>query len=416
MKLILQILESFRFATHALKANLLRTVLSLLGVTIGIFSIIAVFTLVDSLERNIRESMSFIGDKVVRVEKWPWIFADNYPWWKFLNRPFTNMEEYRILDANLETASAICIFVERYGVTIKNGNNFINGANLTGVVLSHNEVFEVPVGEGRYFSLQEIERAQNVAVIGANLAETLFPNGNAIGGKIKLKGLNFVVIGVSEKQGANLIDAPSVDDQCFIPFGSFFKMYSSNGYFGAEPIIAAKGFQEDIGLIELENEIRGIVRGKRGLRPTQEDNFSINRSESFANMIASVFDVVGIAGWVIGSFSMLVGGFGIANIMFVSVRERTNIIGIQKSMGAKNYFILFQFLFEAVFLSLIGGLVGLLLVFLMTFIDLGSLELILSVKNIALGLGVSAIIGMISGIVPAAMAARLDPVIAIRSK
>ena len=148
----------------------------------------------------------------------------------------------------------------------------------------------------------------------------------------------------------------------------------------------------------------------------QEDNFALNRSEMAGNAITSVFGVISIAGWVIGSFSILVGGFGIANIMFVSVKERTNIIGIQKSLGAKNYFILFQFLFEAVFLSVLGGGVGILIVYLLTFLPLGSLEIILSFKNIMLGLGVSSIIGIISGIVPAFVAAQLDPVIAIRSK
>ncbi|MBS0000311.1 MAG: FtsX-like permease family protein [Cyclobacteriaceae bacterium] len=170
-----------------------------------------------------------------------------------------------------------------------------------------------------------------------------------------------------------------------------------------------------VGLIRLENEMRGLLRIKRGLRPIEEDNFALNRPEAFADLISNVFDVIGMAGWVIGSFSILVGGFGIANIMFVSVKERTHIIGIQKSLGAKNYFILFEFLFEAIFLSILGGSIGLLLVYLITYVPTGSLDLVLSVQNIILGLGVSSVIGTVSGIVPAALAARLDPVIAIRS-
>ena len=133
------------------------------------------------------------------------------------------------------------------------------------------------------------------------------------------------------------------------------------------------------------------------------------------DIISGVFDVIGMAGWVIGGFSILVGGFGIANIMFVTVRERTPIIGIQKSLGAKNYFILFQFLFESIFLSLIGGLVGLGLVYLLSFISLGTLDLVLTFKNVLLGAGVSSLIGIASGIIPAVMAARMDPVIAIRT-
>jgi putative ABC transport system permease protein len=193
-------------------------------------------------------------------------------------------------------------------------------------------------------------------------------------------------------------------------------LYYSGRRWGIESVISVKGRDDDVGLVKLENEIRGYMRSRRGLRPIQEDNFALNRPEAFANIISATFDVIGIAGWVIGSFSILVGGFGIANIMFVSVKERTHIIGIQKSLGAKNYFILFQFLFEAIFLSLLGGGIGLLLVYLITIlVPTGSLELVLSIKNIILGLGVSSIIGMVSGIVPAALAARLDPVIAIRT-
>ena len=180
-------------------------------------------------------------------------------------------------------------------------------------------------------------------------------------------------------------------------------------------MIGIKGLPDDMGLVEAENEVRGMIRTRRGINPLEKESFSINRPEAIANAVNGVFDVLGIAGWIIGGFSILVGGFGIANIMFVSVKERTSIIGLQKSLGAKNYFVLFQFLFEAVFLSLIGGLGGLFLVFLITFMPFGSLNVVLTAKNITLGLGVSSIIGMVAGIVPAAMAARLDPVIAIRS-
>jgi len=184
---------------------------------------------------------------------------------------------------------------------------------------------------------------------------------------------------------------------------------------GLEPTIAAKGRDTDVGLVALENEMAGLLRAKRGLKPTQEDNFALNKTEFIQNAIGSIFDVISVAGWVIGGFSILVGGFGIANIMFVSVRERTNIIGIQKSLGARNYFILFQFLFEAVCLSLIGGGSGILLVYLLSFVPLGTLDLILSFNNIILGLGVSSAIGVVAGIVPATLAARMDPVEAIRT-
>ena len=232
---------------------------------------------------------------------------------------------------------------------------------------------------------------------------------------MKVAGQKFVVIGVIEKQGENLFGMPNMDQMGMIPYSTFSKMYDV-GPDGMGSTIALKGRDEDPGLLELEYETRGLMRTIRGLRPRDEDNFAMNRPEMATEAIGGFFDVVGLAGWVIGGFAILVGGFGIANIMFVSVKERTNIIGIQKSLGAKNYFILFQFLFEAVFLSLLGGGIGILLVFLLTLIPQDLMKISLSVGNIILGLGVSAVIGMLSGIIPAVLASNLDPVIAIRSK
>lgn len=409
------LLESFRFAISALRANLLRTILSLLGVTVGIFSIIAVFTLVDSLENNIRSSLNFLGDDVIRIEKFPWIFEDDYPWWKYVNRPKADYEEYKFLEENSAQASNITIFAERFGTMVKHENNSFNSAIITGVAYRHKDVFEIPVEEGRYFSIQEVDNGANVTIIGREIARSLFPTANPIGKELKIRGVKFRIIGIMEEQGASVIDAPSADDYCYIPYKTFFKMYSGKGVWGVESIIAAKGYETDEGLKELEGELTGLLRQKRGLRPKEATNFALNRPEAFGDVVSSIFGVISLAGWVIGSFSILVGGFGIANIMFVSVKERTNIIGIQKSLGAKNFFILFQFLFEAVFLSLLGGLFGLLLVYLLSFISLGSLELNLSFGNVFLGLSVSVIIGTISGIIPAGMAARMDPVIAIRA-
>ena len=242
----------------------------------------------------------------------------------------------------------------------------------------------------------------------------MFPGQDPVGKTFKLNGLNFTVIGTQERKGESLINVGGNPDiKCIIPLGAFAKMFNS---INPSINIAIKGYEDDPGLIELESEVKGLMRTRRSLRPSQDDNFAINRPEALAQAISGIFVVLTLAGWVIGGFSILIGGFGIANIMFVSVKERTNIIGIQKSLGAKNYFILFQFLFEAVLLSLVGGLAGIFLVYLMSFARLGSLDLQLSTANIVLGVGVSSVIGILSGIVPAFTASRLDPVIAIRAK
>lgn len=409
------IFESALFAWQALKSNLLRTILSLLGVTIGIFAIISVFTIVDSLERNIRNSVSFLGNNVIYIQKMPWSFGPGYPWWKYFKRPNSNLREFRQLDRLLANDEGVAIFWVRGGNTVKYRNNSMTEVNIQGVSYQFNKVSDVPVEQGRYFTMQDVDAGRSVVILGYQIAENLFPDQDPLGKEIKIKGLKFTVIGVMEKQGDSFLGMPTNDKNAFMPYGAFNKLYSI-GQQGREPIIAIKGRETDLGLLELEYEIRGVMRNIRGLKPRDEDNFALNRPELVADQISSLFKVIGFAGWVIGGFSILVGGFGIANIMFVSVKERTNIIGIQKSLGAKNYFVLFQFLFESVLLSLLGGGIGILLVYLITLIPQEALDLILSAGNVSLGLGVSVVIGVVSGIIPAVLASNLDPVIAIRSK
>jgi putative ABC transport system permease protein len=413
VKIVRQVIESLRFAWQSLRSNLLRTTLSLLGVTIGIFAIIAVFTIVDSMQRNIKDTLGGLGSNVVYVQKWPFEFGSEYRWWKYFQRPEPKYNEYRLLSDRLENAQAVVAMGGRGGVTVKNGSNSLS-ARISGVTYDYNKISDVPIALGRYFAPQEMESSRNVVIIGSEVAETLFPFGNAIGQSVQLAGLKFVVIGVGEKKGSGILEiGGNPDERCIIPYGTFAKLFASKN---PNLTIAIKGYEADAGLENLEGEIKGLLRARRSLRPAQEDSFAINRPEALAKFISGIFAVLTIAGWFIGGFSMLVGGFGIANIMFVSVKERTNIIGIQKSLGAKNYVILLQFLFEAVLLAVVGGMVGIGLVYLMSFIDLGSLDIQLSAGNVLLGLGVSSGIGTIFGILPAALAARLNPVDAIRSK
>ena len=413
-------LESFLFAWDALKSNLLRTVLSLLGVTVGIFAIIAVFTIVDSLEANVRSSLDFVGDKIIYVQKWPFEFGAEFPWWKYFQRPVPTPREYQQLRRQMgPNNKGIAIFAANNGNILKSGSNSVADCVLQGVSYDFRVVSNVPIKEGRYFTVQEMDAARPVAIIGATIAENLFPNGNALGRQFKARGQSFTVIGVMEKEGKKLITISSNDANCIIPFPMFTKMFAlSTTGFGGGPSasIAVKGRDEDPGLLDLEYEMRGVMRNIRGLKPREGDNFALNRPEMIASAVGKLFSVIGVVGGIIGSFAILVGGFGIANIMFVSVRERTNIIGIQKSLGAKNFFILFQFLFEAVFLCLIGGVSGITLVWLVTLIPQDALPLTMTAARVVLGLLISVAIGIIAGIVPAVLAANLDPVIAIRAK
>ncbi len=378
--------------------------------------IITVYTFVDSLEKNVKDGLDFLGSNVVTVGKFP--FGDgpdpNYPWWRYFRRPNNNYSEFEFLRANMQSAAAVSISGQR-STTVKRGSSSINSIDIYGVSYFYKDVYEIPIEFGRYFTQQEIDGGRNVAIIGDEVAKSLFEGQNPIGKDVKIRGYKMRVIGVMEREGESFIGTPSNDDRVYIPYKQFTKMYYIGRRFGVNPSIAVKGYENDIGLVEAQNEMEGLLRKVRGLKPKEESNFALNRPEAIADALSGIFDVLGIAGGVIGSFAILVGGFGIMNIMFVSVQERTKIIGIQKALGAKNYFVLFQFLFESMFLCLFGGLVGVLIVYLITFIPFGTLEVTLTVKNILKGVVYSSVIGIAAGIIPSARAARLDPVEAIRT-
>lgn len=414
MFFIRQVYESFLFAIQALRSNLLRTMLSLLGVSVGIFAIVAVFTAVDSLNKKIRNEIeSFAGQGVLYVGKWPWLMQNNYPWWKYLNRPEIKFNEYKYLRDHLKEAEAVAIMDNGRTANVSRGNNSID-ANMTGASHEFNQISSLPIHEGRYFLPIESENGSYVCLIGSKVSEILIDGKSAVGETIKVNGIKFEVIGVIEKKGEDMLNfGGSTDEKVIIPYTTFATVFQKDD---PSAVIAVKAFNNDLGQEKLEGEITGLMRSLRSIKPKQEDNFSVNRLDGLNQFFDGIFSALNIAGALIAGFSLLVGGFGIANIMFVSVKERTNIIGIQKSLGAKNYFILYQFLFEAVFLSLIGGIVGIGLVILITLIPQNALPLILTIGNIVKGLIISCFIGVLSGIIPAWVAAKMDPVIAIRSK
>ena len=406
--------ESIVFAWQALVSNKLRTFLSLLGITIGIFAIITVFTIVDSLERNIRGSVQSLGENVVFIMKWPWTFGPDYPWWKYMNRPVPAYSELAELQRKIKSADAIGF---RIGArkTLKRNNNTIENAIVSGWSFEFGKVKSFDIEDGRYFREDEVDGGYNVVLLGYTLAQGLFPNNeNALGKTVKVAGRNCKVIGLLKKEGESML-GNSMDNQAVVPY-NFARLLMDVKSENSDPFIAAKA-KPGVTNAQLKDEITGVMREIRGLKPLADDDFALNETNLLSKNFDGLFDMVSIAGAIIGGFSILVGGFGIANIMFVSVRERTNIIGIQKSLGAKNYFILSQFLFEAVFLSLIGGIIGLLLIYILT-LSLHSIidmEITLTRSNIILGLSVSILIGIISGFIPAYGASQLDPVEAIRT-
>jgi putative ABC transport system permease protein len=406
--------ESFLFAYDALRQNKLRTMLSLLGVTIGIFTIITVRSAVDTLRNNLQESVNKLGSNSIYIQKWPWIFDGDFPWWKYMQRPVPTLREFDQLQKRSTLAFGISYEIAFSSRTIKYKSNTIEGTYINAVMQDHDKVWNFDLAQGRYFTDIESKTGAPVAVIGFDIAQHLFPDGTAIGKQLKVMGRYVNIIGVFSKEGDDML-GNSDDKNVLIPI-NFAKDVIDVQNENYQPQIVVRG-KDGVSDEELESELHMLMRSIRRLKPDADDNFSLNKTTMLSDQLSKVFSVLDIGGIIIGGFSVLVGGFGIANIMFVSVKERTNIIGIQKSLGAKNYFILLQFMIESVILCLVGGIIGLTFVFLGTLAIKGmfDVKVVLGASNIIRGMSISIGIGIISGIIPAYSASRLNPVEAIRS-
>jgi len=405
--------ESYLFAIRALVVNKVRTFLSLLGITIGIFSVISVLTVFDSIEYTLRKDIESLGSNVLFIQKWPFIGSPDMPWWEYMKRPETRVSEMEEIQKRSSLAEAVGYYV---GLNKNVKAQGLTYENATVVAVSHdyNLVDAVNISEGRYFTQAESQAGRPVAIVGDEICQKLLPNREPIGQQVVVFGRKVEIIGKFKKTGNNTFGR-SNDEWLMVPvnFGRNFIDLEGDDIGSSIMVRGKKNISND----ELRDELTGIMRSVRKLKPSVKDNFEINETSVINNAFDSVFGVISLVGWVVGGFSLLVGGFGIANIMFVSVKERTVQIGIQKSLGARSSFILQQFLFEAVFLSLLGGVLGLLIIYIGTIIasNLAGMDLFLNTKNIVVGLSVSGFIGLFSGLFPAWSASRLDPVEAMRS-
>ncbi len=410
------ILESFSFASNSLRGNKLRTFLSLLGITIGIFAIISVFTVIDSLENYIRSSLNSLGNNMVYIQKWPWAPPEGeteYPWWKYLNRPVPTLDEAdEIIRRARNVEDAVYFF--GFNRTVQYEDSKAENTEILATTHDLISTWNLEIEKGRYFTEAESNSGAPLAILGNEIATRLFGPVDPVGKMIKIQGRRLQIIGVYTKQGTDMFGT-SMDKRVHIPVVFAMSMVDVRDRDQGQTInVKAK---PNADRDEFIAELTAIMRSLHRLNPLEENDFAINEVSLISTRFDAFFKVFNLAGWIIGGFSILVGGFGIANIMFVSVKERTKIIGIQKAIGAKKYFILLQFIFEAVVLSLLGGIIGLILIFIGTLIFsyVSSMTISLTVSNIILGLTISGVIGVLAGFIPALSASRLDPVDAMNS-
>lgn len=414
MLLYLRLLsESFSFAINALRNNKLRTLLSLLGVTIGIFSIIAVLAAVDSMDKKIKEDLSDMDMNTIYLMNFSF-GPSEVPRWKREQFPKVTYEEFEFLKKSISSIDKISFNFFARNESVKFESKTVNSIRVKPSTEDFFDIEPIKIETGRLFNAAESNSGSPVIVIGSEVANGLFENTDPIGKKIRLYGQKLTVIGVLKKQGQGMF-GDSNDVAVFFPVNFLRRMYGDeNDALRAAILIKP---EKGIDIEEFKAELAQKLRVHRGVKTGEIDNFFMNVLSGFTDFIDNIVGQMNTIGWGISAFSLLVGGFGIANIMFVSVKERTNLIGIQKALGAKNKFILFQFLFEAVILSLIGGLIGMFLVWIIALILSSTLdfEFVLSTVNMLLGSGLAAFIGLIAGIIPAISASKLDPVEAIRS-
>ncbi|MFA6333976.1 MAG: ABC transporter permease [Bacteroidales bacterium] len=409
------IFESFSFAFGSLKGDKFRTFLSLFGVSIGIFSIVTVFTAIDALQKNIEIGLNSFGGTTLYIQESPWESppGEEYKWWEYRKRPAPKYEEFQFIKSQAKTVEA-AVFVVFTEKNIRYKRNSFNGGFITAPTSDWDKISNVEIEMGRYFSTFEAQSSTPVVVLGYGVYEELFKGEDPINKIIKLGSSTARVIGVQKKAGESIISIFDTDNSIVIPYrfaSTIINVRNAGSMICLKPLESAN--RDDFLL-----ETKLLLRSFRRLKPSQADNFALNEMTLLLKQTKSIFGGINLAGWIIGGFSILIGGFGIANIMFVSVKERTNIIGIQKALGAKKYMILTQFLAEAVVLAIAGGVIGLIMVLGIVLATQGNpaFPMELSAYNVIRGILISSVIGIVSGFIPAYTAAKLNPVDAINSK
>lgn len=403
-------------ALQELRVNKLRTFLSLLGITIGIFCIISVRTVLDSMRNNIQTEISSLGSDVLYIGRWPWMDeGGEYKWWEFLRRPSMGPKELEAVERDVKNIEYATLMYRDGRITLKYSDQELSAISGYAVTNFFDKLQNLDIEKGRYLSMAEIDGGNNSVVLGHDVAEELFPGGvEPVGKKITFHGRGFYVVGIMSKSGQS-ISGINLDRGLIYP------------YYAAANILDVKSLNSDPTLMiktapgvdvdDAQLEVEGALRRIRKVRPGEKNNFAVNKLSQITARLDMMFEGINTIGLAITILALLVGMFGIANIMFVTVKERTKVIGLKKAIGAKPNSILLEFLVEAITLCITGGLIGIVLVLILSLILTygADFPVTLSLSNIIVGVTISAIVGVLAGYIPARSASRLDPVTAIRS-
>jgi putative ABC transport system permease protein len=406
MKFLIEFHESLKLSLAALMANKIRGALTMVSIFIGIVAVTLMGAAITGLTNSFNKSFQFMGVDVLYIDKWQWGFGGG-EWWKYRNRKDLKPDYAERIKAEATSAAAVAPEVDRGGI-VRYKDKVANNVDIDGTTAMYADVSRMSLDEGRFFTVEEDRGNRPLAVLGGDVADALFQNRDPIGETIKINGLPFRVIGVRSKEGS-FMGMFSLDNILFIPIGQFQNIYGT--HFSATIDVRATDVND---LDNSKEELRGIMRKIRGLAPYQEDDFSINQQDQFTNAFDQMIGYVGIIGIFVTALSLFVGGIGIMNIMFVSVTERTKEIGIRKALGAPRRTILMQFLLEAVLICLGGGLLGLAASYPLSMLVDKFLPTAMPISLAVIGIIISLAVGVVSGIVPALRASKLDPVDALR--
>ncbi len=412
-RLIYEFTESFRIAFAQIRANTMRSILTALGVIIGIVAVTLMGTAINGIDIGFQQSLAMLGDDVLYVQKWPWHNVDD--WWNYQNRPAIRTEIAdqlnRVIEQTPNSLLEIAVPVAGRNGSVKAGQNSVSGVMIFGTTADYSRITTTEIAEGRLFNEVEANAGRQIAVLGSTVSEQLFPGRSPLDQIVDIRGQHFTVIGTLAKQG-DFLGIFSFDNQVIVPLNAMRKYYGNR--MGVDVRVKVR---DKTKLTQAEDELTGAMRRVRAQLPAERDNFSINEQQAFKEQLDPVKKGIAFAGLFITGLALFVGAIGIMNITFVSVKERTKEIGTRKALGARRFTILLQFLIEAVSISLIGGIVGLLLTYGLCMgikTAMPALPVEFSYGLVIISMVVSIITGIVSGFAPAWGASRLDPVVALR--